>query len=45
LFNKREWARQLAKGAQQYLRENHTVSNMISSTLRAYGDAEQWYRD
>ena len=45
LFNKREWARQLARGAQQYLRENHTVSKMISSTLRAYGDAEQWYRD
>ncbi|MHC4890280.1 MAG: glycosyltransferase family 4 protein, partial [Planctomycetota bacterium] len=43
LFNKREWARQLARGAQQYLRENHTVSNMISSTLRTYRDAEQWY--
>lgn len=44
LFNKREWARQLARGAQQYLRENHKVSNMISSTLRTYRDAEQWYR-
>jgi len=44
LFNRREWARQLARGAQEYLRANHTVSNMISSTLRTYRDAEQWYR-
>jgi glycosyltransferase involved in cell wall biosynthesis len=44
LFNRREWARQLARGAQEYLRENHTVSQMISSTLRTYRDAEQWYR-
>ena len=44
LFNRREWARQLARGAQEYLRENHTVSNMIASTLRTYREAEQWYR-
>ena len=44
LFNRREWARQLARGAQEYLRENHTVSQMISSTLRTYREAEQWYR-
>ena len=44
LFDRREWARQLARGAQEYLRENHTVSQMISSTLRTYRDAEQWYR-
>ncbi len=44
LFNRREWARQLARGAQEYLRENHTVSNMISSTLRTYREAQEWFR-
>ena len=44
LFDRRELARQIAGGAQKYLRENHTVSNMISSTLRTYRDAVQWYK-
>ena len=44
LFDRRELARQIAGGAQEYLRENHTVSNMITSTLRTYRDAVQWYR-
>ena len=44
LFDRRELARQLARGAQQYLRENHTVSKMISSILRTYHDAEQWLK-
>jgi len=44
LLDRREMARQIAEGAQQYLRENHTVSNMVSSTLRTYREAEQWYR-
>ena len=44
LLDRRELARQIAEGAQQYLRENHTVSNMVSSFLQAYREAEQWYR-
>jgi glycosyltransferase involved in cell wall biosynthesis len=44
LFDRRELARQIARGAQEYLRKNHTVSNMISSTLRTYREAVQWYR-
>jgi glycosyltransferase involved in cell wall biosynthesis len=44
LFDRRELAQQIAKAAQQYLRENHTVSNMVSSTLQAYHDAQNWLR-
>ena len=44
LLDRRELARQIARGAQAYLRENHTVSNMITSTLRTYRGAVQWYR-
>lgn len=44
LLDRRELARQIAEGAQQYLREHHTVSNMISSVLQTYRQAEQWYR-
>jgi len=40
LFDKPELARQLAEGAQQYLRENHTVSKMISSILQIYRDTQ-----
>ena len=43
-LDKREFARQVARGAQEYVRENHKVSNMISSTLRTYHEAVQWYR-
>src|SRR4030042_579897 len=42
LFDRRELAQQIATAAQQYLRENYTVSNMISSTLQAYYDAQSW---
>ncbi len=41
LFDRREFARQLAGNAQQYLRENHTVSGMISSILRIYRDLQK----
>jgi glycosyltransferase involved in cell wall biosynthesis len=41
LFDRREFARRLAAGAQQYLRENHTVTSMVSSILRVYGEAQQ----
>ena len=44
LFDRRELARRIARGAQKYLRKNHTVSNMISSTLRTYREAVQWYK-
>ncbi len=44
LFDRRELARQIAKAAQQHLRENYTVSNMISSTLQAYDDAQSWLK-
>lgn len=44
LFDRHELAQQIATAAQQYLRENHTVSNMISSTLRAYHDAKGWLK-
>ena len=40
LFDRREFARQLARDAQQYLRDNHKVSNMISATLRVYREAQ-----
>jgi glycosyltransferase involved in cell wall biosynthesis len=39
LLDRREFAREIAKNAQQYLRENHTVSNMISKTLHTYREA------
>ena len=44
LLDRRELASQIARGAQAYLRENHSVSNMISSILQTYREAEQWYR-
>ena len=44
LFDRRELARQLAKGAQEYLRENHTVSKMVADTLRTYGEAREWLK-
>ena len=44
LLDRRELARQIAKGAQEYLRRCHSVSNMISSTLRIYQEAEHWYK-
>ncbi len=42
LFDRRELARQIAKGAQEYLRENHTVSAMVAAILRTYQAAQQW---
>jgi len=44
LFDRKEFARQLAKEAQHYVRDNHSVSNMISATLRTYREAEQWLK-
>jgi glycosyltransferase involved in cell wall biosynthesis len=36
LLDRKEFARQIARNAQHYLRENHSVSKMISSILRIY---------
>ena len=36
LLSKREFARKIAKNAQQYVKKNHSVSNMISAYLRLY---------
>ncbi|MFA5239763.1 MAG: glycosyltransferase [Phycisphaerae bacterium] len=44
LFDRRELAQQIAATAQQNLRENYTVSNMISSTIKAYYDAQNWFK-
>ena len=40
LLDKRELARQLATGAQEYLRENHTVSKMVSAILQTYSQVQ-----
>jgi glycosyltransferase involved in cell wall biosynthesis len=44
LLDSPELARRLASGAQQYLRENHSVSKMVAEIIQAYRDAERWYR-
>ena len=44
LFDRPEWARQLARDAQQYLRENHAVSQMVYSILQTYRDAQNWLK-
>ncbi|MHC4641160.1 MAG: glycosyltransferase family 4 protein [Planctomycetota bacterium] len=44
LLDRRELARQIAQGAQEYLRECHSVSNMVSSILRTYQEAQHWYK-
>jgi glycosyltransferase involved in cell wall biosynthesis len=43
LLDRPEFARQLAQGAQEYLRENYSVSKMVADILQTYRDAEQWY--
>jgi len=43
LLNRPEFARQIAKEAQRYLRENHSVSKMVADILRTYRDAQQWF--
>jgi glycosyltransferase involved in cell wall biosynthesis len=39
LFDRREFARKIAQNAQNYLRENHTASKMISGMLQSYDAA------
>jgi hypothetical protein len=45
LLDRRDFARQTAKAAQEYLRQNHTVSKMISATLQTYHQAQQWLKE
>jgi glycosyltransferase involved in cell wall biosynthesis len=40
LLDRRELARQVAENAQQYLRENHSVSKMISATFEVYNESQ-----
>jgi glycosyltransferase involved in cell wall biosynthesis len=44
LLDRREFARKLAKNAQQYLRDNHSVSKMISDTIKTYHTAKQSFK-
>lgn len=41
LLDRKEFARQIAGTAQQYLRENHSVSKMIAAILQAYYEAQE----
>lgn len=41
LMEDRERARRLAKSAQEYLRKKHTVSAMVSATLKIYQQAQE----
>ena len=43
LFDRREYARRLARDAQQYLRDNHKVSRMISAALQVFREAQGWH--
>jgi len=44
LLDKREFARKIAKAGQQYLRENHSVSDMIAATLKTYKNARDRHK-
>ncbi len=41
LLDRREFARQIAGTAQQYLKENYSVSKMISATLKIYYETQK----
>jgi len=43
-LDQRQLARQLAGRAQDYLRENHTVSKMVSAMLEIYRNAVEWMK-
>ena len=44
LMDRPEVARRLAKSAQQYLQQNYSVSEMVSSMLRTYRDAQEQFK-
>jgi len=41
LLDRREFARKIAGAAQQYLKENHSVSKMIAATLKMYYETQE----
>jgi glycosyltransferase involved in cell wall biosynthesis len=41
LLSRREFARKIAHNAQEYLRKNHSVSNMISLFIQIYSEANE----
>lgn len=41
LLDRREFSRQIAKNAQQFLKENHSVSEMIAATLKMYYETQK----
>ncbi len=44
LLEKREFSRQIASGAQSYLKKDYTVSTMVSSILETYRNSLRWYK-
>ena len=44
LLDRREFAQQIGRNSQEYLKENHKVSSMVSTTLRIYQEALGWPR-
>lgn len=40
LLGRPEFAKQIAKNAQQYVKKNHSVSNMIAQIMQIYNEAE-----
>lgn len=45
LLGRRELARKIGQAAQNYVRENYSVSAMMSQVLQTYNDAVQWHTD
>ena len=43
LMDARDFARKLAADAQEYIRENHSVSKMVNEILSIYHNAKLWY--
>lgn len=44
LLDKREFAQQIARNGQQFLRENYTVTGMIESLMKYYHQAQDWHK-
>ena len=45
LLDNRDFARQIARNGQQFLRENYTVSGMIDSLKKYYHQAQDWHKE
>jgi len=44
LLGKRELARKIAGAGQDYVRQHHSVSDMVCATLQAYREAGDWHK-